>query len=80
MASINTEIDKAIVELLNAGECLAQAASRTAAARSDEIECLNRVNTAQKRLDELVGMLWKQAPRGSDWHGAHSAKARGAAQ
>ena len=70
MASMNTEMDHAIVELANAQDSLAQAASRIVMARTEETECLNRVNKAQKKLDELVGALKKQAPRDSDWHRA----------
>lgn len=68
MKSLNAEMDEAIVEIGRANERLAAAKVRTAAARSDECTCLNHVNLAQKRVDELVGVLKKQAPRDSDWN------------
>lgn len=70
MKSMNAEMDEAIIELANAAEAHTRAATAISRARSDETTCLNRVNNAQKRLDELMGMLKKQAPRESDWHRA----------
>ena len=39
----------------------------TGAARSHETVAVNRLNAAQKRVDELVAGMKKGAPRDSDW-------------
>ena len=39
----------------------------TGEARSRETDAVNRLNAAQKRVDELVAGMKKGAPRDSDW-------------
>ena len=47
-----------------------RAATETQHARNLETDCLNRVNQAQKDVDELVGKVKAGAPRESDWYRA----------
>lgn len=65
--SINADMDAAIVELANSIDVLAIATDRTQQARQAEASAANRVNNAQKRIDELVASLKKLAPYNSDW-------------
>lgn len=39
----------------------------TARARNVETDALNRLNQAQKNLDDLVAEIRKTSPAGSDW-------------
>jgi hypothetical protein len=57
----------AAARVLAATEALAKAQAEVAAARSVETTCINRLNQAQKNLDDLVAGLKKNAPRDSDW-------------
>lgn len=72
--SLNREIDEAICEFANASDQLAMARVRLGEARALETDCINRVNKAQKRVDELVAGIKKQAPRDTDWHRATNMK------
>ena len=58
---------EALDELSNVTDELVAASRAAAEARSREISCINRVNSAQKKVDELVAALKAQAPGGSDW-------------
>jgi hypothetical protein len=66
----DTEIPAALAELKQATAALGAASTIVSRARSEEIECLNRVNAAQKKLDALVLALKQEAPRESDWRNA----------
>lgn len=68
--SLNSEMDEAICEFAKASDQLGLARGRLNEARKLETDCINRVNQAQKRIDELVGTIKKQAPRETDWHRA----------
>lgn len=61
------DIAKAAEALAEATERHADAKSRCAVARADETAALNALNSAQKKLDELVAGLKKGAPGDSDW-------------
>lgn len=67
MSSINSEMDAAIVELAIAGDVLEIASTRVQQARQAETSAINRVNNAQKRIDELVTCIKNSAPRNTDW-------------
>ncbi len=68
--SLNQEMDSAMVEFAQAKDSLAHARVQVSEARRKETDCLNRVNTAQKKLDEFIAILKKEAPHDSDWHQA----------
>jgi anti-sigma-K factor RskA len=65
--SLNTLLANAVADLAVAGDFHAQKASQARQASSEETDALNRVNEAQKKFDELVAMVKKEAPRASDW-------------
>lgn len=54
-------------EVHAASSALVDARSRADAARRDETACLNRLNLAQKKMDEAVEALRSSADRDSDW-------------
>lgn len=61
------DMKQALIELNQATEEHKEAERITAEARSLECTALNRLNSAQKRVDELVNGMKKSAPRDSDW-------------
>ncbi len=64
---MSKEISDALAELKSAGDELTRAQERTAQARSTETGALNRVNRAQKRVDELISKLKQEAVRDTSW-------------
>lgn len=60
-------MQEALDELSNATDELKAASRAVAEARSREIGCVNRINSAQKKVDGLVAALKAQSPGGSDW-------------
>lgn len=64
---MNDDISKAFKELADAAERYNECSQQVSFARSAETTALNRLNNAQKALDELVASLRKAAPRDSDW-------------
>lgn len=60
-------MQEALDELSNATDELKAASRAVAEARSREISCVNRINSAQKKVDDLVAALKAQSPGGSDW-------------
>lgn len=65
--SLNSLLAKAVDALHEATEFHQQKASAAQFARNEETNALNRVNEAQKKFDELVALVKKEAPRSSDW-------------
>ena len=61
------EMKQALIELNQATEEHKETERITEAARSRECTALNRLNAAQKRVDDLVSVMKKGAPRDSDW-------------
>jgi len=60
-------IENALNELEVASAALAEARERLNSARREECDCINRVNKAQKALDEIIAKTKALAPSGSDW-------------
>lgn len=56
-----------ITEYQNARAEFENAQRTTSMARNHETEALNRMNAAQKKIDETVAELRKGAPRESGW-------------
>lgn len=67
MTSINKQLDQAICEFANATDQLDAKRRLLSEARTAETAAMNRVNEAQKKIDELYAELKKLAPRDSDW-------------
>lgn len=67
-----TPIETLVATVEQATKDLEKASAATAQARSAETGCLNRLNAAQKALDEAIAKLRQEAHRDSDWR----AKAR----
>lgn len=65
--NLNTQLANAVAAVAAAQDNLLIMADRTANARRDETEALNRVNEAQKHFDALVNEVKKSAPRDTDW-------------
>lgn len=63
----NTDIASAAAALAEADERHANARMRATLARADETAALNALNSAQKKLDELVAGMKKAAAGDSDW-------------
>jgi len=68
MKSINKLLDEAICNFAGATDAYITAKQFASEARNRETTCLNRVNEAQKKIDELIVTLKKEAPRDSDWN------------
>jgi hypothetical protein len=56
-----------INELKEAQNALETAEKRTAIARNEQCNALNRVNNAQKAIDAAILELRKGSPRQSEW-------------
>lgn len=65
--SLNSMMDAALCNLATANDKLTQAKHRLREARADEVFHTNQVNDAQKKLDELIASLKKDAPLDTDW-------------
>lgn len=65
--SLGKGIEQALGELAAAQAALEDAQRATAQARSEETACLNRVNAAQKEVDDLVAAVKSKAHRDTDW-------------
>ena len=65
--SLNRLLADAVADLAAAGDFHEQKSSALQMARNEETDALNRVNAAQKKFDELVALVKKEAPRSSDW-------------
>jgi len=65
--SLGQGLEQALAELAAAQATLEDAQRATAEARNAECACLNRVNAAQKEVDELVAAIKAKASRDSDW-------------
>lgn len=68
------ELDVAAIELANAHDRLAAARRDLEVTRSAECTALNEVNRLQKKLDEVMAGLRKQALSGTDWHRVEHAR------
>lgn len=60
-------MSEAITEVAQYTERLLTLERETSRARNNETDCRNRLNQVQKKVDELIASLKKQAPRGSNW-------------
>ena len=65
--SLDRQLANAVAAVASAQENLVRMTGRTAAARSEETEAMNRVNEAQRHFDALVALVKKSAPRDTDW-------------
>ena len=65
--SLNTQMANAVAAVAAAQDHLQLMQDRTARARSEETDALNKVNEAQKHFDALVALVKKSAPRDTDW-------------
>ena len=61
------EIEQALAELAAAHAALEDAARALQQARSEETACMNRVNKAQKEVDDLIASVKAKAPRDTNW-------------
>jgi len=68
------KILEAMKALEGASLLLVDSQKNTAAARSREVEALNRVNEAQKCVDRLIAEMKASAPHQSDWASAPAEK------
>ncbi len=62
-----TELEVAIANAVSATEQYVSASAKVDEARREETGCLNRMNQAQKILDELIQSIKASAPRDSNW-------------
>ncbi len=67
MPSLAREIAAAMEHLERVTVAHGMARDATATATRNETTCLNAVNSAQKKLDELMATVRKQATVGTDW-------------
>lgn len=67
LRDLGTNLEIALAEYKDADDKLS-------AARSEEIAALNKLNSAQKALDDFVAKMKKEAPRQSDWKTAERAQ------
>lgn len=67
MSDRNPTLTEALATLEQATKDLGVAAKESSIARNHEIDCLNRVNNAQKTIDSLLAELRQNAPQDSDW-------------
>ena len=65
--SLGKGIEQALAELAAAQATLEHAQRAFAQARSEETACINRVNAAQKEVDELVASVKAKAHRDTQW-------------
>ena len=65
--SLNTQLANAVAAVASAQDYLGRMCELTARARNEETDARNKVNEAQKHFDELVALVKKSAPRGTDW-------------
>ena len=65
--SLNTQLANAVAAVASAQDYLGRMCELTASARRNETDARNKVNEAQKHFDELVALVKKSAPRGTDW-------------
>jgi len=65
--SLNRLLADAVADLAVAGDFHEKKSSALQMARSEETDALNLVNAAQKKFDELVALVKKEAPRSTDW-------------
>jgi hypothetical protein len=63
-----SSIAEALEELSSATEDYDLAKLHAETARREERNALNRLNNAQKKVDEITEAFRKGAPRGSDWN------------
>ena len=66
-------LEELVQEVTISAATFAEAQRVASKARVAESTCLNRLNSAQKEIDERILDLRKSAPRGSDW-GARGAQ------
>jgi len=62
-----TEFEEALAELLAAQQHHEETAQAARVASSNAVSACNRLNIAQKKIDELIAALKKSSPNGSDW-------------
>ena len=65
--SLNTQLANAVAAVASAQDHLGRMRELAERARRDETDARNKVNEAQKHFDELVALVKKSAPRGTDW-------------
>ena len=63
----NKSLEDLVREVADATTTLDAAQRAASQARVEETTCLNRLNRAQKEIDERVLYLRKSAPRASNW-------------
>ena len=64
---IPTEFEAAIADLMDATQVHEKLSQAEREAAINATNARNRLNTAQKKFDELVATLKKNSPGGSDW-------------
>jgi uncharacterized protein YdeI (YjbR/CyaY-like superfamily) len=64
---IPTEFEAAIADLMDAIQVHEKLTQAEREAVTNATNARNRLNTAQKKFDELVATLKKDSPSGSDW-------------
>ncbi len=62
--SLNIDLANALARLAEASDTLRDCTLRVSEARKAETEAVNRINEAQKEVDQLVMALKQQAPNG----------------
>lgn len=65
--SLNQQLYNAVASLAQANDRLSRAIANTETARREETAALNAVNEEQKKFDELVALVKKEAARDTDW-------------
>lgn len=68
--SLNTQLANAVADVAKAQDHLKRMTDRSAAARREEVDAINKVNEAQRHFDALVAEAKKTAPRDTDWRRA----------
>ncbi len=65
--SLNQQMADAVSAFAAANDNLETARCYLSDARRQETDAIDRVNETQKKLDELIAVLKKEAPRDTDW-------------
>lgn len=71
--TINRLLDEAICEFANATDHLASTRNTMQMHAQREAEALNKVNEAQRKIDDLYEQMRSLAPKGSHWDTAKDA-------
>lgn len=65
--SLNNLLANAVSECAVANDLLTHKRQLLSQASNAERDAVNKVNEAQKAFDDLVALVKKEAPRGTDW-------------